>query len=265
MRTTKLPEPQDIERHLRRQVCAEIHAERRGDLVAVDTPFTLQNGALLRVFLEPSEGGLLVSDGGYAAEIADSMSRSSALARQRHEAMKAIAAKLGLEWDGQFGYIARDADEALARIGTLERAVNLALATIEVRPAHADREGRSRVVTALRKHGLTVRQRALIDLPGPGGPVRVDLRIDGRGGEAAMEFLSGRTRQGASIAYNRAIVTLHRLDRGGYQGGLFSVYDEQSAAASTDFVQRFEEAKPERALLIPSSEAARQIAGRLVA
>lgn len=110
---------------------------------------------------------------------------------------------------------------------------------------------------------LQVRRRALIEVGSELPAVTVDYRVHRNGSEAAVEVLTSRTTGGAAIAVDRAVANFHVLDRGGYAGWLFAVYDEDSPAGQKQYHERFRAASPERAELVSGNEAAMAIAGAL--
>ena len=64
---------------------------------------------------------------------------------------------------------------------------------------------------------------------------------------------------------NRSAVNLVLLDRGGFEGKLIGVYDEEVLNRDHLLIDRFKQAKPERALLIPREQALEQVRALLQA
>lgn len=103
------------------------------DGLRLDTPYVLQDGHSLRVYLYPSDqnGAVIVSDGGFAAELIEMLSPSPSVLSQNHADMKQIARELGIEWDIDFSYQESTLERAIQRLVTLARAVDRSLSLIQ--------------------------------------------------------------------------------------------------------------------------------------
>src|SRR5436305_5518434 len=130
MRT--LLNPNYVEEALSRVLRSEVSCVREGDGLYVDTPYVLQDGQLLRVYLDRAEDpdGIVASDGGYATSQIETFARSNAALRERYAQMERIARQLDLEWDTEFRFTAPDLDEALRRLAVLARAFDHSLSLI---------------------------------------------------------------------------------------------------------------------------------------
>lgn len=92
--------PAEIERLLVDDVREMITCRAVGDLLRLDTPYVLQDGHMLQVWLESSNGAIQVSDGGWTLSQTDLFASSSTLRSQRARQVDAIARANGLQFDG---------------------------------------------------------------------------------------------------------------------------------------------------------------------
>jgi hypothetical protein len=236
---------------------AEVSCVPAGDRHRVDTPYVLQDGHLLQVFLWATgeNGTVVASDGGYATAQVETFARSVGALRERYADLKAIANALELEWDAEFRFSAPDLDSAARRIAVLARAVDQSLTLVHTRQRRAGGALREQLGRDLREAGLRATRRARIRPHGEERGVMVDYRVQRNGSEGAVEVLGGRTFQGAAISVDRAVATFHILERLQYRGRLFAVYDEDSPAGELELRERFRSAGPRGAMLLPGSEA----------
>ena len=262
---SELPTSGEVERTLAAQLLKEIVCTRDGDLLRVDTPYVLQDGHLLRFYIEAAEGrGLVVSDGGFATAQVEIFARSDAVLRDRYAELRRIATELGLDWDTEYRFTAPDVDAAMRRVSTLARAVDRSLSFLQARPARAAEPLRRRLKNELQAAGVKVAQKARIRT-GAEHSVLVDYRLERDNAEAAVEMLGGRTAGGAAIAVDHAIANFQVLDHGDYPGLLIAVYDETSAASAPRLRERFEVGSPDKALLLSGEQAVPAILERLAA
>ena len=260
-----LPEPKAVEQALLDVLRDDARCRPDGDELVLDTPYILQDGHLLQVYLSPADGsGLSVTDGGFAASQAEVFARSPAVVRERRGELQKIAERLGLEWDGEFRFVAPTLADAMQRVSFIACAVDRALSLNEFRPGRPTPPLRRRLQDALHKSGLKVTQRAKIPA-GPTQHVTVDYRVARNGHDGAVRLLSGQTQTGAEIAVDCAVTIFHLLVGAGYPGELFAVYDEESVAAESKHRDRFWRARPERAVLLSGHEAEIVIQQRLSA
>jgi hypothetical protein len=264
MTTSQLPNPEMVEQALRDLVSADVVCRPAGDHLILDTPYILQDGSVLRTFLDVDEGGLLkMSDGGLTMRELEKFARSNVALRDRSNAVAAIAKSLRLLWeDGELVYKASDIHEAMRRLAILAQAADRSLSLLEARPLRKPVPLRQKLAADLRAAGLMVSQKVRVtrrDQP----KVVVDHLVRRNGSQAAIEVLTGRTRGGANISVDRAITNFHILHAIHYAGRLIAVYDETSPAAEPELRERFSEAKPDSALLVPGSEAAPRIQASL--
>jgi hypothetical protein len=261
---TLLPAPEDVVRLLTDATAATITCVRDGDDLALDTPFVLQDGHLLRAYISVGEetGALVITDGAWAAEQVELFtSRPSIDARWR--AMAQIARECGIDFDVEFSYQATGVEAAIGGLSQLARAVDRTLTLLAPTVSRGRMLLRARLRDDMRRAGLHVEQRPRIDLGGL--QVRVDYRVGRDQNEAAVELLGGQTGHGATQSVDRAVTNFHLLHGGNYQGTLAAIFDEDSAAAGAVFRERFAAASPADTLLIPSSEAVEVLRVRLAA
>jgi len=236
--------------------------------LTLDTPLTLQDGRLLRVYIEPAKGGgLIVTDGGYAMSQVETFARTPAMLRERREELVRIARILDLECeDGtEFCYVSNDLEAAMMRLNVLSMAVNRALSLLHAKPPRLKVALRERLLETFRSAGLEVKRDAQITSGQSELSVTVDYRVNSKRKEAAVEVLSGRTRAGAQGVVDRTAANFNVLAKGGYRGLLVAVYDEQSIAAHGALRERFLEAGPKNVLLLSGNGEERQIVERLAA
>jgi hypothetical protein len=225
---------------------------------------------MFRVVIEPGpKGTLVVSDDGYATQRVESTARSTAALRDRYSELARIATSLDLEWsDDTFKFSTDSAETAAMRCVVLAQAVDRALTIAQNHPARAQLDRRGRFGAELRQSlRLTVKQRSRVFTETGDTGVTVDFEVKPSitvtGG--VIEFLTGRTAQGAAISVDRAVVNFLQLKHAEYQGTLFGVYDDASPAAAAKLLTRFNYAKPEGAILVSSTEAVKEIRERLAA
>ena len=237
--------------------------------VRVDTPYVLQDGHLLQVFLNRSPAGdITASDGGWATSQFEL--HTTHLPERRYDTLRNIATRLGLEWEGDFRLTAGDLTDAARRIALLARAVDLTLTLARgTRPpgtktaldAAEARPGRWQVEEELESKltgtGLAVTARARIPIHGPQRSVTVDYLVSRNGSEAVLDILTSRAK------LDRTAVDFNVLNSSGYPGSLFAVYNEASAAGRQPMLERFKVTAPERTILVPARDAAAAIKGRL--
>lgn len=265
MTVNVLPEPTTVATLLRELTASWIDCVRDGDLLAVDTPFVLQDGHLFRAFISAGDqpGHMVVSDGGWASEQVELFARTLSVRNARIDELKRIGREAGIQWDTEFAYTATDLQSAVERLSDLARAVDRSLTLLHSRASRGLAPLAARLRDGLREAGLKVEGGARIVLDGR--RVRVDYRVVRNASEAAVEILGGRSRQGAAQSIDHAVTNFHVLRRGLYGGLLVGVYDEDSPAAATELQDRFLAARPEDTLLLPGSEAIATLAERLAA
>src|SRR5262249_38003008 len=131
--------PDHVEEALSRLLRSEVSCVRAGDGLYVDTPYVLQDGHLLRVYLDRAEDrdGIVASDGGSATSQIETFACSNVALRERYAQLERIAQQLDLGWDTEFRFTAPDLDEALRRLAVLARAVDQSLSLIQARRSRA--------------------------------------------------------------------------------------------------------------------------------
>lgn len=257
-------QPQTVEEHLKEILGKRIHCFPDGDVLAIDTPYILQDGHFLRAYLDTTvPAGFLLSDGGYIQRQLETFCRSTATLRARIADVQLIAKELSLEWDGEMYFTEPALASAMNRIAVLARAVDRSLSLPGGRPPRRKGDVRSRLREQLMNFGLTVTQRTRPEMPNGMRPVVVDQLVRRNGSQAAVEILTAKTEGGAVISVDRAIANFHVLDHYDYQGAMIAVYDRQSPTSSPRLLERFNAAKPEATIIVPDEQAAKAIQERL--
>ena len=115
MTVNVLPEPTKVATLLRELTASWIECVRDGDLLAVDTPFVLQDGHLFRAFISAGDrpGQVVVSDGGWASEQVELFTRTVSVRNARIDELKRIGREAGIQWDTEFAYTATDLQSAV--------------------------------------------------------------------------------------------------------------------------------------------------------
>ena len=258
--------PTDVVAALRRSFDLDSSAVAEGEEVRLDTPYLVGHGYGLRAYLAAVEGGIRVTDGGFASQQIETYVRNQAGLRSRYRELARLAEGVGLTWDGELSYVAPDLESAVRRLKILAQVVQEGQALAAAGPARPERNvARSLAVAVGRLPGFKVRREARIEVPGRGKPVLVDLEVQRNLASAAVEVLAGRSDNGLQVQVDHAVANLHTLANGEYQGLLFAVFDEQSRAGDKRFREQFNAAKPPAAELLASEEAALVIQRRLAA
>lgn len=105
------------------------------DGLRLDTPYILQDGHALRVYLYPAgqNGDVIVSDGGFATEQIEILSPAPSSLSRHYGAVDRIARKLGLGWDVDGRFRESSVERAAQRLATLARAVDRSLTLVQPR------------------------------------------------------------------------------------------------------------------------------------
>jgi len=252
-----------VKEKLRRIVDDYIECSYDGDIVVVDTPFLLQDGHFLRVYVDESGTDVAVTDGGFLQAQIEMFARSSSGIRERSADVKDIANELSLNWDGELGFTETTLERAVQRIAVLARGVDRAIGTLSGRPPRRAVDVRRRLRQSLQEAGLLVTLRSRPILPNGMKPVIVDQLVKRDGKQAAIEVLTSKTESGASISVDRAIANFHVLDHYKFEGKLIAVYDRASPAASAQHLDRFRAAKPRSAFVVSDEDAVKEIEASL--
>ena len=258
-----LPSPDEVEAALVESLRARVLCKIDGDALELETPYVLQDGHLLRVYIELTTAGLSVSDGGFTQRQLETDSRTAAMLRERVADVQRIATQLSLKWDGELSYEGDNLGGVLERLAVLCRAVDRSLSLLGQRPTRKAADVRSRLRDQLVGRGFAVTSRGRPQVKGGLRPVVVDQLVRKNGTQAAVEILTSRTESGAHIAVDRAATNFQVLNHFDYQGPLIAVYDRDSPAAEKSLRDRFEAAKPKVALLVSDDKAAEIIGERL--
>ena len=259
-------QPKDVEHALAVALRQEVVCVFEDDELRVDTPYVLQNGAMLRAYMRWDERGqdLVVSDGSYAAEQMELYAASASALRDRYAEMRRIARRLMLDWDTAFSFRAATLDEAAARTPLLAQAVDQSLSLLTPRQRRAAPALHRELAAELMRAGLNVVHRAKIRA-GNDVEVTVDYRLQRGRREAAVEVLGGLTKPSALIAVDRTAADFRELEEAHYSGLLVAVVDEGSPAALPRLRQRFDAARPSSSIVLPAGKAVPLILERLAA
>jgi hypothetical protein len=259
-------EPNEIVQTFARLLGENVSCVRQGEELRLDTPYVLQDGCLLQVFLSavPGNGHIVASDGAYAVQQIEILS-SPATLRARYGELERIARELDLDWDTEFKFVESDMESVLRRIAVLARAVDRSLGVVTQRTRRSSRHIGAQISSELRDLGLHVTRRAKLVTAGDQPPVTVDLRVRGDDAEAAVEVITAQTEGWAASSIDRAAATFRVLERGRYAGHLVAVYDPYSPVAKPENLRRFKAAGPDDAKLVPSDDAVDEIERLLVA
>lgn len=249
----------------------------------VDTPYILQDGHMMRVLLKPSGSSeILATDDAWAQEQLEIFLGKNS--QDYDSDLAGIARALGLRWEhGEFTFVEMNVESLARRIALLAEAVDRALSFTRaparsrpVRPHYTPKNWQVdfaqvakpvplqiRFGQALADFGLLVQRKVVIRLSSEVAPTKVDYLVRRNGSEAAIDLVAGRGPSQARSSIDRAAVDFCLLDDSGYRGYMVAVYDEHSAAAKEENLDRFSAAAPERAVLVAESEALPMIAERL--
>jgi hypothetical protein len=169
-----------------------------------------------------------------------------------------------LQWeDFELRFQAGDVQSGVRRLPVFVEAINRCLAIALAKPARREIALRKRLASELgRIERVEVRSQvkiAVSDLQ----TVRVDYEVRRNGTRAAVEVLGGKTDSGSAISVDRAVANFQVLRYHDYQGRMIGVYDEDSPAGRIELRRRFEQAAPEKTLLVSGARAAEAIQGAL--
>lgn len=257
--------PEQLTAALDRMLSAEIRWKPADGGVCVDTPYQVASGYGLRAYFTSGDGHIRVSDGGFATSQVEMGVHHPAALRPRYKELERIASSLGLEWNGEFSYLARDTEDAVKRLKVLAQAVQEGQALAVVRSTGRGRDVVQALAARLTRTGAEAVVGAKIQLPERQRPIVVDLRVERERRSAVVEVLAGRSASGAAIQVDRAVTNFHALANAHYPARLYGVFEERSPAAEARFRERFESAKPSDAVLVSSAEAADVIEQALAA
>ena len=263
-------DPESVRRAVLTALLEDLECSPVASGVQIDTPFILQDGRLFRALLQPSgeNGSVIASDGGFAVEQFEIRFSSIQARRERFEELRRIAVELHLDpWEasGPLTFRSESLEEAARRLPILAQAADRALSLLQSRMRGKETSLRSRLADDFEDNGFDVRRRSKIEI-GHDVYVKVDLELSREDrAAAAVQVLSAVTQSGAMIAADRAVVNFTRLSRAQYNGKLFAVYNEHSPSGVSQVLDRFIAAKPDRAILIPGTEAIEVITSALAA
>ena len=255
--------PDTLRNALEAVVTTDIECRRDGDRVRLETPYPAGRGYFLHVYITVSDRGIAVSDGGFATSQVEMYVRSRVALKHRYRDLQAIAQKLGIVWDGDFSYTDETIEDAVRRLTVLAQAVQEGQELASSRGLPLTNMTTERLLDALEKRGVHVRENVRIALPGQKRAVLIDLEVERAERKAAVEVLSATSTNGAANQIDHLVTTFHLLDKSGYDGLLFGVYNEHGPFRDDRYRETFEIAKPANAWLLPESKASEGIIERL--
>lgn len=245
-------------RALQRILAEGVHCTKQGDALVLDTPYSFGARNLLRVYLFETEGGIVVSDGGFAAKQIEMLSPAPTTNRH-YRRLQRLAADHDLHWDGRLSFSEPTLEDALYRLDRLALALHESELLLQrgQRPKMQTREYLRRGLES--RYGIKTRPDYQILLPALQQPVTVDILAERDQHKAAIEIIEARTEGALRDQVNRSAINLILLERGKFDGMLIGVYDEEVLNRSHLAIERFRETKPERALLISRGQALEQV------
>lgn len=256
-------QPDTLRNALEAIVTTDIECRREGDRVLLETPYPAGRGYFLHVYITTSDRGIAVSDGGFATSQVEMYVRSRVALKHRYRDLEAIAQKLGIVWDGDFSYTDDTLEDAVRRLTVLAQAVQEGQELATSRGIRLSSVTTERLLDELEKRGVQVRENVRIALPGQKRAIFVDLEVARAERKAAVEVLSATSTSGAANQIDHLVTNFYVLDKSGYDGLLFGVYNEHGPFHDPRYRDRFEIAKPSNAWLLPEAKATEEIIKRL--
>lgn len=241
----------------------DIECRREGDRMLLETPYPAGRGYFLQVYVTVSDRGIAVSDGGFTTSQVEMYVRSRVALKHRYRDLQAIAQKLGIMWDGDFSYTDETIEDAVRRLTVLAQAVQEGQELASSRGLRLSNVATERLLDELEKRGVKVQENVRIALPGQKRAIIVDLEVERKERKAAVEVLSATSTNGAANQIDHLVTNFYVLDKSGYEGLLFGVYNEHGPFRDDRYRERFEIAKPSNAWLIPEAKATEEIIKRL--
>lgn len=243
---------------LRRILEESIRCTRIPNGLALDTPYSFGDGQMLRVYLFETEDGIMVSDGGFAARQIETLLANQTTGRH-YRLVERIAGLHHLTWSGHLSFVEPTLEDALYRLDRLALALHETELLLQRprRPRVGIREYLRKELTA--RFGIVTQTDYPIILPEQRRPITVDILAEKNERQAAIEIIEARSDAGLDRQLDRSLVNLNILDRAAYQGELIMVFDEEILNTDYDAIDRFNHAKPLRALAVSSSEALQRV------
>jgi len=247
---------------LRRILTESVRCTRQGEALVLDTPYTFGEGNLLQVYIFETDEGIIVSDGGFAAKQVEMLSPTPTT-RQNYRRLQRLAADHDLHWDGRLSFIEPTLEDALYRLDRLALALHEADLLLQrgQRPKVQTREYLRRGLES--RYNIRTRPDYQIMLPSLAQPVTVDIFAESDRGRAVIEIVEARTEGAIRHQVDRSALNLIMLERGNFDGALIGVYDEEVLNRDHLAIERFKQAKPERAIVIPREQALEQVVALL--
>jgi len=251
--------PDTLRNALETIVTTDIECRREGDRVLLETPYPAGRGYFLHVYITVSDRGIAVSDGGFATSQVEMYVRSRVALKHRYRDLQAIAQKLGIVWDGDFSYTDDTLEDAVRRLTVLAQAVQEGQELATSRGARLSNVTTERLLDELEKRGVQVQENVRIPVQGDKRFVYVDLEVKRAERKAAVEVLSATSTNGAANQIDHLVTNFYVLDKSGYGGLLFGVYNEHGPFRDNRYRERFEIAKPANTWLLPEAKASEGI------
>ena len=214
---------------------------------------------MLRVYIYDTPAGIIVSDGGFAAKQLEMLS-SNTPSRQSYRRLQRLASDHDLYWEGgRLYFMEPTLEAALYRLDRFALALNDAELMLHrgVRPRLETREYLRRGLES--RYGITTRPDYKIVLPLIEQDVTVDIYAQREGRRAVIEIIEARTEAALRNQVDRSTTNLTLLVRGNFDGALIGVYDEEVLKKDRGALERFRQAKPEQAILIPREQALERV------
>jgi hypothetical protein len=242
----------------RRILTEGVRCSKEGDALVLDTPYSFGDGNLLRVFLYETSEGIIVSDGGFAAKQQEMLSPEPP-SRQSYRRLQRLASDHDLHWDGRLFFVEPTLEDALYRLDRLALALHEAEMLLHrgARPKMQTREYLRRGLES--RYGITTKPDYKIPLPSIEQTVTVDILAQIEQRRAVIEVIEARTENALRDQVNRSATNLLLLAKGSFEGELIGVFDEDVLKRDRLAIERFRQAKPDRALLIPREEALERV------
>lgn len=231
-----------------------VHCSREGEALVLDTPYIFGDGNLMRVYLFETEQGIVVSDGGIAAQELEMLSPTPTN-KGSYKSLQKLVTESGFHWDGQISFAAPTMEAAVGRLSEMA----LVLHEADILLAHRGRRTRAKTREYLSKSlharfGIRTAENYAIPLS-QDDEVRVDMFAFGEQQNAAIEILEARSPQGVDRSIDQSLVKFWKLAASDYPGLLVQIYNEDLVGRNQRFTARYNRDKPGRVHLWSREEA----------
>lgn len=231
-----------------------VRCSRIGNTLMLDTPYVFGDGHQLRAYLSEVPNGIMVSDGGFAAQQIEMYSPIGTNG-QSYRSLRSAAVAHDLVWEGQLYFVEPTLEDALYNLHRLTSALH------DTENALMRQRRRGFGTAATLKAGLesTYHLDTKIDypiyLPENREPVVVDLFTQHESGRAVVEIIEARSESGVNEQVNRSLVNFMSLDRGEFEGIRISVVNNDVLNVDHRAVDRLNYAKPKNVYVFDDSTA----------